>query len=147
MRSLQPKTHMRLAGFLTACFLLLFSGCQGPFSPQDRAGTGTLSLTINSPVGRTILPNWPSLDSFYGFRIDFFAEDKDIDTPYFYRTWDGFSQIYDSKTGTWNLTITALLYFPGENVVPVAWGVYKDLQVFSGQIAEAVITLYPIVVD
>jgi len=159
MRYIQPNAktgrqvfQVKKAGvfalLLAACMLFL-PGCQGPLAPQD-ANTGTLSLTIDGPAGRTIMPplgtTWSAGSA--EFRLDFFAVDRDTDTDEasFSETWDGSGLVENLYPGTWNLVVTAFLQPGLDRGLLAARGSRKNLVIASGP-NDATIALYPIAGD
>jgi len=74
-----PRDSRHKAGVVSlmfaVCLLLFLPGCQGPFAPQDTAGTGTVSLTIETlNMGRAIMPEGYSMSDFVRVMVAFTSD-------------------------------------------------------------------------
>ena len=97
-----------VAVLFAACGLLLMQSCRGPFEAHDgrEAETGTLSLTVNSPIkGRTVMPSWPANAEL---RLSFLAQSSCNSDFAAYRDFVG-GLSFELGAGSWNLSISALL--------------------------------------
>jgi len=140
---------------LATCLLLFLPGCRSPLEPPAAArGTGTISLTINAGMERTIMPS-VGLGDFVQFRLDFTSSDPGN---------NGFTEIWtredlaggaddferDVPVGTWNLQVTAFLV-GGDVTDPetaealaAARGYANGIRVDLDQAVAANVTLAPI---
>jgi len=113
MKNIQPpkgKLHGANAfALLLACsLLLLLPGCRNVLDPpQGTAGTGSLSLAIDSQgVGRTILPDI-SLDDFDSFSLFFFHRNTGVGHTIVWA--DRSFDTIPLTAGTWDLQVSAYL--------------------------------------
>ena len=138
------KDIRRKAGWLGIAAVLIsaffMTGCQNPFSQEDRLVTGSLDLSVGSPVGRTIAPTWPAADVTFALTITNRAGGDPL-TP----EWTSGSGSIELIPGTYDILIRAYL-----DTVLVATGASDPETgvVISPQGTTAVnIALEPVITD
>ncbi|MCL2600273.1 MAG: InlB B-repeat-containing protein, partial [Treponema sp.] len=139
----QGAAGATLALLFAAIGLLALPGCRNPFNasdlPADRAGTGTLYLTVGGPgLSRTIAPTWP--DNSVRLELEFSNAAGGSYRP---QNWDGSSPI-TLAAGDWTLDVQAFLIMggPPADDVLIADGTFA-ITVVAGEDVMDTVTLTP----
>ena len=126
--------------FAAGLFLVVLAGCQNPMQPpavnEQTPQMGTLELTINEGIQRTIRPDDIAVNDFDGFTLWFRAT---ADHDYTFEVnWDGAGTV-SLPPGEWDLRITA--YLDGGEAANSDW---YAITVVGGETVSQSIALAPI---
>jgi len=151
MKNIKPNARrLKFAGWIAACFLLAFAGCQNPAQPSNIpvsiGSTGTLSLSIDRQgVARTITPE--STEEFVRFDLDFAPASgcNAGNEPMKTISWTTATGKAYLAEGTWNLAVTAFRQGTGaESYIETARGNLTGIAITGGETIAGNVVLAPI---